>query len=143
MGPEANRRILIIDDEAVIRQAIERALSRDYEVISLASSEALEETLQQILPDLLILDVRMPEEDGMRLCSRLRRDRRFDAVPIIFLSGLADEATVRKGFASGGDYYLPKPFDLMELSQVVKAFIGRKHRHPDDPVPLSEPSIRS
>lgn len=142
MDLETRRHILMIDDEPVVRQAVERALSRDYEIISLSSSEALEETLQRFFPDLLILDVRMPEEDGMQLCSRLRRDRRFDAVPIIFLSGLADEATVRRGFASGGDYYLPKPFELLELSQVVEAFIGRKHRHPDDPTPLHEPSLR-
>ena len=133
---ETKHRILIIDDEAVVRQAVERVLSRHYEVASLASSDALEETLQHFLPDLLILDIRMPDEDGIQLCSRLRRDRRFDTIPIIFLSGLADEATVRKGFASGADYYLPKPFELMELSQIIETFIGRKHRHPDDPVPL-------
>jgi DNA-binding response OmpR family regulator len=142
MDQETRRRILLIDDEVVVRQAVERALSRDYEIVSLSSSDALEETLQHFFPDLMILDVRMPEEDGMQLCSRLRQDRRFDAVPIIFLSGLGDEATIRKGFASGGDYYLSKPFELMELAQIVETFIGRKHRHPDDPTPLREPSIK-
>jgi len=127
-------RILIIDDEPVVRQTLERALSPDYDVMTLSSTHDLDETVRQFPPDLIILDVRMPDENGIEVCDRIRRDRRFDVVPIIFLSGLADEATVRNGFASGGDYYLTKPFDLKELDQVVEAFIGRKHRHPDDPL---------
>ena len=126
-------RILLIDDEPVVRETIERALSHDYQILTLSSSTDLEETVRHSPPDLIILDVRMPEENGLSICDRLRHDRRFDVVPIIFLSGLADEATVRKSFANGGDFYLTKPFDLKELSQVVETFIGRKHRHPDDP----------
>jgi len=142
MDQALKRRILIVDDEAVVRQAIERMLSRRYEAVTLSSSDALDSTLQRFQPDLMILDVCMPEEDGMRLCSRLRRDQRFDSIPIVFLSGLSDEDTVRESYASGGDYFLPKPFELAELLQVVEAFLGRKHRHPDEPAPPSETARR-
>jgi DNA-binding response OmpR family regulator len=123
-------RILIIDDEPIVRQTVERALSPVYEIQTLPSSEKLEQTFQSFLPDLIILDVRMPQEDGWHLCGRLRRDKRFDVIPVVFLSAMSDKASVRKGFSSGGDFYLPKPFDIYELKRAVEIFIGRKHRYP-------------
>ncbi|OGR88874.1 MAG: hypothetical protein A2992_09365 [Elusimicrobia bacterium RIFCSPLOWO2_01_FULL_59_12] len=134
MQQEKLARILFIDDEPVVRQAVERALSPAYEVRTLPSGEKLEQTLQPFRPDLIILDVRMPHEDGWHLCSRLRREKRFDVIPIIFLSALGDEASVRKGFACGGDSYLPKPFDIHELLRMVEVFIGRRHRYPDESI---------
>jgi DNA-binding response OmpR family regulator len=125
-------RILIIDDEPIVRQTVERALSPVYEIQTLSSSEKLEHTFQSFRPDLIILDVRMPQEDGWHLCSRMRRDKRFDIIPVVFLSALSDEASVRKGFSCGGDFYLPKPFDIHELLLTVEIFIGRKHRYPED-----------
>ena len=132
MKDNKQARVLCIDDEPMVRQTIERALSPIYDVRTLASGEELEQTLQPFQPDLIILDVRMPQEDGWHLCSRLREDKRFDVIPIVFLSALGDEASVRKGFASGGDFYLPKPFDIRELLQVVDTFTGRKHRYPNE-----------
>ena len=132
MRQDKPARILFIDDEPIVRQTVERVLSSAYEVRTLPSSEKLDETLQPFRPDLIILDVRMPHEDGWHVCERLRREKRLDPVPIIFLSALGDEASVRKGFACGGDSYLPKPFDIRELSRTVEAFIGRKHRYPEE-----------
>ena len=113
-------RILLIDDEPVIRETVERALSDVYEIKSLPSGHDLDGLLRVFSPDLIILDIRMPDENGLLICSRLRQDRRFDSVPVIFLTALIDEATVREGFANGGDYYLSKPFNLQELSLVVR-----------------------
>jgi DNA-binding response OmpR family regulator len=132
MFPGTLPRILIVDDEPVVRQTLERALAARYDVSSLPSSECLEETIRRFPPDLIILDVRMPGLDGTEVCHRLRRDKRYDTVPVMFLSACSDEATVRKGFANGADFYMPKPFDLNELHLTVEALIGRKHHHPDD-----------
>ena len=130
MPKENAPRILIIDDDSIVRQTVARVLSPVYKIHMLPSSERLEQTFQSFRPHLIILDVRMPQEDGWQLCSRLRRDKRFDVIPFVFLSALSDEASVRKGFACGGDFYLPKPFDIHELIRAVEIFIGRKHRYP-------------
>ena len=79
-------------------------------------------------PDLLILDVHMPGEDGWSICSRMRREKRFDFLPIVFLSALGDDVSVRRAFASGGDFYLPKPFTIVELLRMVDTFVEPKHQ---------------
>jgi len=125
-------RILIVDDERMVRQMLDRILSGHYEVLTLSSPELVDNAFQTFQPDLIILDVRMPEEDGWHLCNRLRHDKRYDSIPIIFLSGMTDELSVREGFSNGGDYCLGKPFEAGELKQMIQTFIGRKHRHPDE-----------
>jgi DNA-binding response OmpR family regulator len=125
-------RILLVDDEAIVRETVSRALCRDYEILALPSAETLERAMERFRPDLTILDVRMPGEDGWKVCRRLRQQKRYDPYPVIFMSALADEASVRQGFACGGDFYLPKPFDLQVLSRAVETFIGRKHRYPNE-----------
>ena len=129
--PTKTGRILIIDDEPVIREVLERALSRRYDTQTVPSAQELQRALDPFRPDLILLDVHMPHEDGWQVCDRLRREKAFDDIPIIFLSAKSDEFSVRKGFSAGGDYYLPKPIDIEDLLTVVEAFIGRKHRYPD------------
>jgi DNA-binding response OmpR family regulator len=101
------------------------------------------ETLLSFQPDLMVLDIRMPDENGWMVCSRLRRDKRFDSIPILFLSALGDEISVKKGYLSGGDFFLPKPFDIKELLRVVESLIGRKHRYPDEDVTLENLSLQN
>lgn len=126
-------RILCVDDEAIIRRTVERVLSPTYEVLTLPSGENLEAALHPFQPDLIIMDVRLGNEDGSLVCSRLRRHKQFDTIPVVFMSDLNDEASVRKAFSCGGDFYLPKPFVAHDLHRIVQLFIGRKHRHPNDP----------
>ena len=124
-------RILMIDDEPVIRQVVESALGHSYDVRALASSEKLDETLNLYTPDVILLDVRMPEEDGLRICRRLRLRKPFDVVPIIFLSAFSDEDSMRDGFSNGGVFYIAKPFDVKDLVHVMEIFLGRPHRYPN------------
>ncbi len=132
MGQNHPKRILCIDDEPVVRHILERAFSPRYDVCLLSSSETLTETLLSFQPNMMVLDIRMPDENGWMICSRLRRDKRFDSTPILFLSALGDEISVKKGYLSGGDFFLPKPFDIKELLGVVESLIGRKHHYPDE-----------
>ncbi|MFA5975256.1 MAG: response regulator [Elusimicrobiota bacterium] len=133
MEPNRPARILCIDDEPIVRETIERALSTNYKVLALPSGEKLSDTLEPFKPDLIILDVRMPQEDGWQLCRRLRQEKQLDAIPIIFLSALSEEADRLRGFMSGGDFYLPKPLDIRELARIIDVFLGRKHRYPEEP----------
>lgn len=128
----SSAKILLIDDDPAVRQTVDRALSPAYQMMGLADTGRFEEAMSAFQPDLIILDARMPDLDGWEVCRRLRHHKRFDGIPVLFLSALGDEASVRKGFSVGGDYYLPKPFDIKELTRVVEALIGRPHRRPDE-----------
>jgi len=132
MNQTCPARILFIDDEPIVRQIIERVFCSRYDVRTLPSTEKLVGEIDRFHPDLIVLDVRMPHEDGWHACERLRREKRFDSVPIIFLSAVGNEASVRKGFALGGDSYVSKPFDVQEFSSRIEALIGRKHHYPNE-----------
>jgi two-component system OmpR family response regulator len=116
-------RILIADDEANLRDVVQYALERDgYEVETVADGQAALARIEAGGIDLVILDVLMPELDGLNLCRKLRER---EDVPIIFLSSRTEEADRILGLELGGDDYLTKPFRPRELSTRVKAVLRR------------------
>ncbi|WP_338147849.1 response regulator [Neoroseomonas terrae] len=132
-------KILIADDDPHIRNVIRFALARDgHATIEAANGAAALALATGEAPDLLILDVMMPEMDGTELCRRLRRD---SDVPIIFLSSRDEEFDRVLGLELGGDDYMTKPFSPRELVARVRALLrrreGRVAGSPDAaPVPL-------
>jgi DNA-binding response OmpR family regulator len=92
----------------------------------LAEAETLEEgrkLFEQEKPDLIILDIMLPDGDGLRLCEELRRST--NRVPILFLSGKSQDADVVAGFDAGGDDYLPKPYSIDVLLRRVESILRR------------------
>ncbi len=123
-------RILVVDDEDAVREAVKRALRLDGHDIELArdGQEALE-AVAASPPDALILDVLMPRLDGLQVCRRLRSSG--DRTPILMLTArdaIGDRVT---GLDAGADDYLVKPFALEELLARVRALLRRAQ--PDDP----------
>lgn len=121
------QRILLADDEPDLLWAVSRSLRHDgYEVVTARDGiEALMSAGRQC-PDVIVLDISMPQLDGWQVCRSLRRDPDLGHVPIIFLSGSGDiEARVR-GLEEGADDYLVKPFDLRELKARIRALLRRK-----------------
>lgn len=84
----------------------------------------------QYSPDLILLDLMLPNVDGLTLCQRLRRDERTASIPILMLTALGGTKDKVSGFNSGADDYLTKPFDLEELQVRVKALLRRSDRAP-------------
>jgi two-component system OmpR family response regulator len=116
-------RILIADDEANIRDVVQYALEREgYQVETAADGQAALARIEAGGIDLVVLDVLMPELDGLNLCRKLRE--RGD-LPIIFLSSRTEEADRILGLELGGDDYVTKPFSPRELSTRVKAVLRR------------------
>lgn len=117
------QRILVVDDEPHIRDvicfALERAGMRP--LIARNGSEALA-GFRQARPDLIILDVGMPDTDGLEVCRQIRRS---SAVPILFLSARDEEIDRILGLEIGGDDYVTKPFSPRELVARVKAILKR------------------
>ena len=116
-------KILVVDDEDLLVKGIRFNLQNDgYEVICGSNGlEAIAQTQAQS-PDLVILDVMMPEMDGLTACAKIRE---FSNVPIILLTAKADDMDKLMGFDQGADDYLTKPFNILELKARVRALLRR------------------
>jgi two-component system KDP operon response regulator KdpE len=125
-----NERILVVDDEPrVVRLVSEVLKAVGYEVLSAVSGEPAIEMLALEQPDLVLLDVLLPQGlDGYEIC---RRVREFSNVPIIMLTAKAQESDMLRGFDVGADDYLTKPFSAKELVARVKAVL-RRTQHPEE-----------
>ncbi len=121
--------ILVADDEARIREVVQYALERQgYRVTGVADGAAAVKRAQQGDIDLMVLDVMMPEMDGLDVCRTLRR---HSELPILFLSSKAEEIDRVLGLELGGDDYLTKPFGTRELVARVKALLRRGSAAPN------------
>lgn len=119
--------ILIVDDDAEVLGTVWRALNREgHEVILADSAQQAWERIRQRRPDLLLLDIMMPHEDGLDFCQALRNQEEYRTLPILFISARWRTEDIVRGLDVGGDDYLTKPFELKELSARVRALLRRK-----------------
>jgi two-component system, OmpR family, response regulator MprA len=117
-------RILVVDDETAVREAVERALRLDgYEVAVAGDGREALETLEERTPDAVVLDVLMPRIDGLEVCRRLRG--RGDRTPVLMLTARDAVADRVAGLDAGADDYLVKPFALEELLARLRALLRR------------------
>ena len=118
-------RLLVVDDEREIADMLKRFFERrGYEVTTAyGGREALKLAQQQ--PDMILLDVNMPDMDGLQVCRTIRGSV---SCPILFLTARVEDGDKVKGFAAGGDDYVVKPFSLEELAARVNAHLRREQR---------------
>jgi len=128
-------RILVVDDEPSVRDALDRALRMDGYKVQLAAdgTEALEALAQQA-PDAVVLDVLMPELDGLEVCRRLRAAG--DRIPVLMLTARDAVPDRVRGLDAGADDYVTKPFRLAELLARVRALLRRVERKTRLPLKL-------
>ena len=118
--------VLIVDDSRVGRMAVESVLKAEgHRVIDAESGLEALEVLEQMRPDLIVLDVRMPGMDGFELCERIRGKSEHRRIPIVFLSAACSIEERSRGLQVGGDDFLRKPFEPEELAARVKAHLQR------------------
>jgi DNA-binding response OmpR family regulator len=116
-------KILVVDDEALLVKGIRFNLQNEgYEVVTGNNGLDAVQLARDPGIDLIILDVMMPEMDGLTACSKIRE---FSDVPIIFLTAKSDDMDKLMGFDHGADDYLTKPFNILELKARVKALLRR------------------
>lgn len=120
-----NNKILIVDDENMITQLLFSHLSNEGYIVYTSNSayDAMEKL--NIKPDLILLDINMPDMDGLDLCKIIRE---HVSCPILFLTARVTEEDKVIGLMSGGDDYITKPFGLNELSARIKAHLRRESR---------------
>lgn len=117
------KHVLVVDDEAHIREVVDYALRREgFRVTLAADGRAALELYERQAPDLVVLDVMLPEIDGLEVCRVLRKKWR---APILFLSSRGEEVDRIVGLEVGGDDYLTKPFSPRELVARVRAVFRR------------------
>jgi DNA-binding response OmpR family regulator len=124
-------RVVVVDDEPELRKILSDYLSRHgFQVRAVASGAELDASLAAEEADLLILDIAMPDEDGLSIARRMRAS---SAVPILMLTAAAEIVDRVVGLELGADDYLTKPFDLRELLARLRALL-RRSEHPAPPV---------
>ncbi|GFO55398.1 hypothetical protein GMSM_24050 [Geomonas sp. Red276] len=115
----ADKKLLLVDDAPENLQLLYQTLKGEYEIFSATSgSEALRLT-GTLLPDLILLDIMMPEMDGYQVCEALKRDDRLREIPVIFLTALHEEADEVKGFEMGAVDFIVKPFKAVVVRRRV------------------------
>ena len=116
-------KILVVDDEALLVKGIRFNLQNEgYDVITGSNGLEAVKLVQEQQPDLVVLDVMMPEMDGLTACSKIRE---FSDVPIIMLTAKTDDMDKLIGFDHGVDDYLTKPFNILELKARIRALLRR------------------
>lgn len=118
------QKLLIIDDEKGIVDMMKGYFAVQYDVLTAYSGQ---EALQKVTacPDLILLDINMPEMDGLTVCQEIRE---YVTCPILFLTARVESADKIRGFRAGADDYIVKPFDLDELGARVEAHLRREQR---------------
>ncbi len=117
--------ILVVDDDARIRETLENLLTNPQHRLAFASSGA--EGLRRasaLMPDLILLDVMMPELDGFEVCRRIRSSTALAEIPVLMLTALDDRNSRLKGIEAGADDFIHKPFDSIELRARVRTITG-------------------
>jgi two-component system, OmpR family, response regulator len=132
-GPEA--RLLVVEDEPTILELLSGALRfAGFEVITATAATAALKAVAAGQPDLIVLDVMLPDQDGFQVLRRLRSQG--SGVPVVFLTArdaVADRVT---GLTLGGDDYVVKPFSLDEVVARIRAVLRRRRAGPDEPARL-------
>ncbi|MBN9790011.1 hypothetical protein DMP17_15585 [Pseudonocardia sp. TMWB2A] len=129
-APASAGRILVADDNADMREYLQRLLADRYEVQLVEDGKSALTAARERPPDLVVTDIMMPVLDGMELLAALRGDRRTAGVPVLLLSARAGEEAAIEGLGAGADDYLVKPFSAAELVARVNAHLklGRGRR---------------
>ncbi len=124
-------RVLVVEDEPDIRDLLAFHLERDgYQVTRATTGPEALRQLRAAPPDLVILDLMLPELDGLEVCRRLRADPATAALPVIMLTAKGDEVDRVVGLEMGADDYVVKPFSPKEMLARVRAVLRRAHAPP-------------
>lgn len=122
-------KILIAEDERDIRDLVAFTLRfAGHEVVAVGNGEEAVEAARKELPDLILMDVRMPRMTGYEACEKMKADPQLAVIPVVFLSAKGQEAEIRTGMAAGAEEYLLKPFAPTELSERVQELLKKYSR---------------
>lgn len=124
-------RITIVEDEADIREILEYSLSREgFEVNSAMDGASGLDLIRRETPELVLLDLMLPDIDGLEICRQLKGDDETNDIAIIMVTAKGEESDIVLGLGLGADDYIPKPFSNKELIARVRSVLRRANRVP-------------
>lgn len=119
-------KILVAEDERDIRDLLAFTLQfAGHQVVTVSNGEEAWLAAPQVMPDLILMDVRMPRMTGYEACERIKADPQLSHIPVVFLSAKGQEAEIQAGLQAGAAEYLLKPFAPDELSRKVSELLER------------------
>lgn len=123
MSDVKSGKVLVIDDDAMNRDVLEAFLGGDYQVLLARNGHQGLSMAQTDLPDLILLDVRMPDITGFEVCEQLRAHPDTHKIPVMFITGYDSSEDIRRGKEAGARAFLVRPFDGDELLRLVAELI--------------------
>ncbi len=118
-----DRKILIADDESGIRLLVRSMLAKDYTVLGATDGRQAIDIAREQKPDLILMDIMMPDIDGYTACLAIKSDPATEAIPVVMLTGVGHELNKKLSQRFGADDYITKPFRLQELLDVVNRLL--------------------
>ena len=120
-----SKKVLIADDEANIVISLEfLMLNRGYQVQTAANGEEALHQISEFRPDLILLDIMLPQKNGFEVCQKIRENPAWNGIKVVMLTAKGRESEVTKGLALGADAYITKPFATRELLATVQRLLG-------------------
>ena len=120
---QKKKKILIVDDEPNVRRLVSNILSRDYSMLTAADGKEAIRVAHRKQPDLILMDIMMPEMDGYSACHALKRDNATRTIPVVLITALRQELNKKFAVKVGADGYLTKPFCIQELRDKIARLI--------------------
>ncbi len=119
-----NKKILIVEDEEALLKILQLLLENTYDItVTMNGKQGLEMATSQ-RPDLILMDIMMPEMDGLEVLRRLKEDPEMARIPVILLTAKVSDENIYGGYQLGADYYIPKPFTNAQLLNGINMFLG-------------------
>lgn len=119
------KRILIADDEPNIRSVVARMLDKDYIVLEAANGKEAVDIAGRERPDIILMDLMMPEMDGYTACSLIKADQATKMIPVIILTAIGHEFNRKFAMEMGADAYVTKPFTPQVLADAIGPLLGK------------------
>jgi len=117
------RTIFVVDDNGINLMKADEALSDHFDVITISSALTMFELFEDVIPDMILLDIMMPEMDGFEALKRLKADARYAGIPVVFLTSINDAAEEARGYEMGAVDFIKKPFSTPALLDRIKTLL--------------------
>jgi DNA-binding response OmpR family regulator len=117
---EAQKKVLVVDDDPYILMSLEFLMKKNgYDVMVARNGKEALDLVEQQLPDMVLLDIMMPDVDGYEICKYIKKAARLKHTKVVFMSAKTKEADIQKGYDLGAALYITKPFSTRELVKQI------------------------